>query len=213
MARGTAADTSVRPAAAGDVPAVAAVQARAWHAGYADLLGPETLAAVTPEALAAPWREAVTRPPSPRHLVLVALSRDLVVGFAAVGPSGDPDAADVDGELVALWVDPAHQRQGHGSRLLAAAADHLRASGLTGVATWTPEGDRARRTFLASAGLVPDGGRRTLATGDGAELTELRYTAALGEAPAPPTHAGTVEPGLVEPVEIEIHEAGDGDRR
>src|SRR5215213_249319 len=118
MATGTAADASVRPARAGDVDAVAAVQARSWRAGYAELLGAGTLQAITPERLAAPWREAVTRPPSPRHLVLVALSRDLVVGFAAVGPSEDPDAAPVDGELVALWVDPAHQRQGHGSRLL-----------------------------------------------------------------------------------------------
>jgi GNAT superfamily N-acetyltransferase len=171
------ATTSVRPARAGDVPAVAAVHARAWRSAYTGLLDPETLAALTPEALAEAWRAAVTRPPSPRHAVLVAVSDDLVVGFAAVAPSEDGDAGERDGELVALAVDPAHQRAGHGSRLLSAATDHLRESGFTGVTSWTPAADEPRRAFLASAGLRPDGATRSYA---GRELAEVRYAAELG---------------------------------
>jgi GNAT superfamily N-acetyltransferase len=178
---GTAADVSVRPARPGDVPAIAAVQARAWRAAYADLLDPGTLDRLTPEALAGPWREAVTQPPSPRHAVLVALADDLVVGFAAAAPSEDADAGADDGELVALAVDPAHQHAGHGSRLLAAAADHLRDAGLRSVAAWTPAGDAPRRAFLASAGLREDGATRDYQDRD---LTEVRYSAAF-EGPGP----------------------------
>jgi len=171
------ADASVREARPGDVPAIAAVQARAWRAAYAGLLDPATLAELTPEALDGPWREAVTRPPSPRHAVLVALADDLVVGFAAAAPSEDADADADDGEIVALAVDPAHQQGGHGSRLLAAATDHLRDAGLRSVMAWTPEGDAPRRAFLASAGLRADGATRAY---QGLELTEVRYSAALG---------------------------------
>jgi GNAT superfamily N-acetyltransferase len=173
---GSAADASVRAARPGDVPAIAAVQSRAWRAAYADLLDPETLDGLTPEVLAGPWREAIANPPSPRHAVLVALANDLVVGFAAAAPSEDADAGADDGELVVLAVDPAHQHAGHGSRLLAAATDHLRDSGLRSVATWTPAGDEPRRAFLAAAGLREDGATRVYEDRD---LTEVRYSAAL----------------------------------
>ena len=170
--------TSVREARAGDVPAVAAVHSRAWRAAYADLLDAGTLAALTPAALEGAWRAAITSPPSPRHAVLVALSDDLVVGFAAVAPSEDADAGEGDGELVALAVDPLHQRAGHGSRLLSAATDRLREDGFTAVAAWAPRPDTPRRAFLASAGLVEDGATRAYA---GQDLTEVRYAAALPE--------------------------------
>jgi GNAT superfamily N-acetyltransferase len=169
-------DTSVRPARPGDVPAIAAVQARAWRSAYDGVLDAGTLAALTPDALAGPWHEAVARPPSARHAVLVAVADELVVGFAAAAPSEDGDAGADDGELVALAVDPAHQRAGHGSRLLSAAADHLRQAGLRSVAAWTPEGDLPRRAFLASAGLREDGAVRAY---QGQDLTEVRYSATL----------------------------------
>jgi len=179
---GTAADVSVRAARPGDAAAVAAVHARAWRAAYADLLDAATLAELTPAALAGPWREAVASPPSPRHAVFVAVAGDLVVGFAAAAPSEDADAGPLDGEVVALAVDPAHQRAGHGSRLLAAATDHLRDAGLRGVTVWTPVADAPRREFLAAAGLRADGATRAY---QGRELTEVRYSAALGD-PGPP---------------------------
>src|SRR5689334_3466028 len=110
MVTGTSAttgpDASVRDARPGDAGAIAAVQARAWRAAYGGLLDAGTLAALTPETLAEPWRAAVAEPPSPRHAVLVALADDLVVGFAAVAPSEDADAGEADGELVVLAVDP-----------------------------------------------------------------------------------------------------------
>jgi len=170
LGAGTAADASVRPATAGDVPAIGAVQARAWKAAYADLLPPQVLQALDPRELAEAWRAAVTAPPSPRHRVMVAAAGPTVVGFAAVEP---------DGEVVALLVDPLHQRRGHGSRLLNAVVDLLREDGADRVAAWAPEQDRARIDFLTSAGLGPDGGRRTLELPGGGTLTETHLVAGL----------------------------------
>lgn len=178
------AQVSVRAAVGADAAAVAAVQSRGWRRAYAGLLPSETLAGLDPEALTPAWRQAIASPGStsggtPGATVLVAVADDIVVGMVTAGASEDADAGPADGLVGVLVVDPAHQRQGHGSRLLAAAADHLRAIGCDRVAVWSPELDYARRTFLTSAGLQPDGAQRSYLGAEGRPVVELRLTAAL----------------------------------
>jgi ribosomal protein S18 acetylase RimI-like enzyme len=148
---------------------------------YANLLPEQSLAALTPEVLRPAWERTIQSPPSDRHVVLVAVSDDLVVGFAAAGPSADRDAGDHDGQLAVLVVDPAHQRSGHGSRLLAAVVDHLRSQGITSMTAWLPEGDLARSAFLTSAGMRLDGARRTFTGAEGMPVAEVRYAAGLAQ--------------------------------
>jgi ribosomal protein S18 acetylase RimI-like enzyme len=173
------ADASVRPARAADVPAIAAVQVRAWRRAYAGVMPAQALAQLDGEVLQPRWLRAVTAPPTPRHGVLVACSGSLVVGFAAMAPCADPDAGPTDAELLSLEVDPAHQRTGHGSRLLGAVADTLRGGGFGALRVWCPVADEARRAFLMSAGLRPDGGYRSLRGDGGADVAEERLAAAL----------------------------------
>jgi GNAT superfamily N-acetyltransferase len=178
---GTSATTLVRPARAGDPASISAIQARAWRMAYGNLLPEATLAALTPEGLLPAWQRTVAEPPSPRHAVLVAVADDIVVGFATVGPSEDRDAAGTDGQLGVLAVDPIHQRAGHGSRLLSAVVDHLRNHGLTALTAWIPEGDLARTAFLTSAGMLPDGARRSYEGAGQASVAEVRFSADLAE--------------------------------
>ena len=168
------ADASVRPATGGDLDAVGAVHSRSWRSAYADHLPREVLDALDPGALATAWSGAVTAPPSRGHHVLVACAGSTVVGFLA---------ADDTGELVGLHVDPAHQRRGHGSRLLAAAADLARDAGVTVLTAWCPVVDTARRAFLESAGFGPDGAWRELEVPGADGLREARLVAALDAAP------------------------------
>ncbi len=176
-----AADASVRAARPADAAAVGGVQARAMRSAWGDLLDPAALDALTPQALAPVWEDAIRTAPSARYAVLVACSGATVVGFAAVRPAGDPDAGEDDGELAVLLVDPLHQRAGHGSRLLSAAVARLRDAGVTRLLAWSPEPDTARTGFLVSAGMVLDGARRTYETDDGRPVSEVRLTAALAE--------------------------------
>lgn len=183
-----AVDASVRTAVPADVGAIGAVHARSWRRAYADLLPVEVLAALDPSALARAWAAAVASPPSPGHRVVVACAGSTVVGFAAV---------DAAGELVALLVDPAHQRRGHGSRLLSAAVDHLRAVGASPVVAWCPLDDLPRRAFLTSAGLAPDGAWRELEVpGAAGGLREVRLVAWLGGPDA--TASDAAESGAAE---------------
>lgn len=178
--RPPAADASVRAATAADAGGMGAAQAAAWRASYGGVLPADTVAALTPEALAEVWRDALVRPPSGAHRVLVALAADRVVGFTAVGPAGG-DRPEV-GELLALEVTPEAQRGGHGSRLLNAAADRLRDVGFEQVVVWVLDGDEVRLGFFTTAGFAPDGARRGFAPAGGAELHEVRLVATLGPA-------------------------------
>jgi ribosomal protein S18 acetylase RimI-like enzyme len=174
--RPSAADAAVRHARPADAEAVGAVQSRAWRAAFGAILPADAMNAA---GLAAVWADAIADPPSPRHAVLVATARGAVVGVVAVAPAEDRDLGPDVGEISVLAVDPAHQHAGHGSRLLAAATDTLRASGFTGAIVWLPLPDAVLSNFFTSAGMVADGARRTLGAPDGSTVTQLRLTAAL----------------------------------
>ena len=164
------ADVSVRPARVTDADAAARSQLASWAEDGA--LPPGALAAASVSDLAEAWTEAILRPPSPRHRVLVAVDVDVVVGVAATAPHDDPDADPRDeGALMTLTVAPVARRRGHGSRLLAAAVDTLRDAGFATVYAWVP--DERGLDFLVRAGWAEDGARRTLdLDGTGTVLAE-----------------------------------------
>ncbi|GAB2501703.1 hypothetical protein GCM10027063_46360 [Promicromonospora xylanilytica] len=160
------ADVSVRPAVAGDENAVTEVQVAAWRA--TGVLGEGVIAALDVPAMQGRWSSAINSPPGPGFAVFVALDGPDVVGFAAVSP----------GQVLSLEVLPEAQRAGHGSRLLAAAVDRLRADGSETVTTWSLVDDTARAAFLEASGLGEDGRSRTLATG-AREVVEHRWSAQI----------------------------------
>ena len=161
--------TGVRLARTSDIDAIAGVQQRAWRAQFPGLLPGAVLAALDARELADAWGEAIVRPPSPMHRVLVAIDSaasgtdqvpgvDRVVGYSAIGPQDGVNT----GEMFDLVIDPASTGHGHGSRLMQAAVDHLRGAGIDTVLTWIPLDDRSRRTFLEAAGWAPDGAFRDI---------------------------------------------------
>ena len=159
----TAQPHSVRLALPSEAAGIAAVQRRSWTQLYpeptaARLLDGSDLAAMTQS-----WEAAIRRPPLATLRVLVAVDssdpgRHRVVGFAAVGPSDDPDCSPAeDGTVAEFAIDPLAQRQGHGSRLLQACVDTLRADGFIRATWWVRSTDDPLRGFLAGAGWAPDG--------------------------------------------------------
>jgi L-amino acid N-acyltransferase YncA len=170
------ADVSVRPAALADVPEIARIQRETWQQAYSAWLPPLVLEQVTAEVAEQTWGAAVGAPPSRQHHVLVALEREWRVGFTAFGPGEEPGA----GQVEALLVEPRWGRRGHGSRLLAATVDLMRADGVRTATVWVPDQDVASLAFFTSAGWDRDGYARTLES-DGARVTEIRLHVSLEE--------------------------------
>ena len=166
-------ESGVRLARTSDVDGVADVNIRSWRQRFAGTLPAAVLAGMDRDDLAMVWASGILNPPTPMHRLLVAVESGQVVGYAALGPSQDPDADAGIGELLALEVDPKQQREGHGSRLMAAVVDHARAAGMTELSAWCPLADEPRRAFLQAAGWGPDTAYRDLLVGqepDGADL-------------------------------------------
>ncbi len=178
------ADVSVRTARPDDVDEISRIQRETWRTAYARFVPETVLAEVTPELGRQQWGAAVNAPPTPQHRVLVALEKDAVVGFVAFGPSPDDDAGPHTGTVSTMLVEPRWGRRGHGSRLLAAAVDHLRADEARTATAWVLERDRASTAFYTSAGWNADGTARAL-DAPGGELREIRlHTALVGDEPA-----------------------------
>lgn len=177
-------ESGVRLARTSDVDGIADVNVRSWRQRFTGTLPADVLDAMDPSDLAMVWASGILNPPTTGHRLLVAVEGSDVVGYAAIGPSQDPDAVAGTGELLALEVDPDQQRGGHGSRLLAAAVEHARAGGLDTVLVWCPLDDEPRRGFLQSAGWAPDSAYRDLAVGLAADgddrlVREVRLIVAI----------------------------------
>ncbi|MGB9377536.1 MAG: GNAT family N-acetyltransferase [Mycobacteriales bacterium] len=183
------ADVSVRPATAADAGEIARIQLVTWRTAYADVVPARVLDRLTAEDVAATWVEAVENPPSARHRVLIALEQDLPVGFVAVAPAVDEGHDPTKTGLVTtLLVEPRWGRRGHGSRLLAASVELLRADAADIALTWVFDRDPASRKFYESAGWAADGAARYLDM-DGQMVTEVRLHTSLTEpadTPEPP---------------------------
>jgi GNAT superfamily N-acetyltransferase len=176
------ADASVRTARTNDAPAVGLVQAFVWQAEYADILDPDVLEALTGPRFGAVWRQSLEHPPTPRHRLLVACAGPQVVGYVALGPAEDEPGLPpgTTGMILDGGVHPEGRRDGHGSRLLNAAVDTLRAGAddLEAVGTWVLADAGSTRAFLQTAGFEPDGAwRDRVVAEDGRTAREVRLVA------------------------------------
>lgn len=162
-------DVAVRAARAGDEDAIGSIQIDSWAGALGERLGRKRHEAFDREAIVSGWASAIVQPPTPGHKVYVATCDGDVVGFVAVSPPN---------QIVALEVDPERRRRGHGSRLLAAAVDHLKANGATEMKLWSLSNDSVRTQFLKSAGFGETGMAREL-DGPGIAIPERLWHASL----------------------------------
>jgi ribosomal protein S18 acetylase RimI-like enzyme len=176
------ADVSARLAWPDDAASIARVQLAAWRDLYADVLATDVLDALDADEFAERWSASLVKPPDARMRVLVALDRTDVRGFVLVHPSNDPDADQVsDGEVGELVVDPAHRREGHGSRLLQGAMDTLAADSFIRVRWWVASTDDVLREFVTSSGWEADGAHRELQDDAGHTVKQVRLHTTLAE--------------------------------
>jgi len=166
-AAGPVAD-SVRLAWPTEADAIADLQRRSW-AELPGAIGGRLLASIGAAEMTEVWHQVISRPPQAQYRVLVATTEARMVGFATTLPSADADGdAGRDAEIAEFVVDPPARHLGHGSRLLNACADTLRADGFHRAVCWVVAADDARRRFLTVAGWAPDGAHREIGTEDDA---------------------------------------------
>jgi ribosomal protein S18 acetylase RimI-like enzyme len=103
-------------------------------------------------------------------------------GEALLHPATLADAPRV-GEILAIYVHPAHQRTGLGRALLDAAITELTRRGMTEVRLWVLAENGPAQRFYERHGFAPDGARDTYLVrrpdGTAVDLPEVRYARRL----------------------------------
>ena len=143
----------VRRATAADAAGIARVHVQSWHAVYPGILPAAEIERHTLAQRAGLWARVLQ---APVHGVFVAVAVDEagtdeaavgnVRGFASTGsfrvePAGSDGQGE--GELNALYLLPAAQRQGTGRLLFDAGAKALREAGFTALRCWVLQGNPA----------------------------------------------------------------------
>ncbi|HEY7565202.1 MAG TPA: GNAT family N-acetyltransferase [Acidimicrobiia bacterium] len=158
----------VRPAGIADAPSIGRIHVESWQVAYDGVLPTDFLTGLSIASREEWWRRRLAIPID-RGAVLVVESEGEVRGFSSVGPS-----AGVEGEVYAIYLDPACFRRGLGRELMASSEAALRDHGFGEAVLWVLEANRRARSFYESVGWRADGAIKLEEIG-GQQVTEVRY--------------------------------------
>jgi GNAT superfamily N-acetyltransferase len=147
----------LRRAVPGDENEVAEVHVRSWQVAYHGLLPAAYLDALRPADRAARYSFADVDPDAPE--TTVAVDRDTICGFAAVGPHRGSDT-DGTGEIYAIYVHPDWWHLGVGRRLIGKARERLIARGSSDAILWVLVGNERAERFYRLDGWTNTGRTR-----------------------------------------------------
>jgi GNAT superfamily N-acetyltransferase len=168
------ADLVIRAATLGDIPAIAAVNVRAWKAAYRGLVPDAVLDRLRADERGGTRRKWMGKGRPPEQRTWVAALDGKVIGYSDTGPARDGDAGPSWAEVWTVYLDPDHWDRGAGRELFAHATADLTSRGYGPLILWTMEGNVRARRFYEAAGWRWDGARKTDDRGDHV-IHEVRY--------------------------------------
>ncbi len=162
----------IREATSDDAHGLARVHVDTWRATYAGIVPAEHLARLSYERGEQQWRERSLATGQPDRFTFVAEdAAGQVAGFSSGGAERSGDAA-YRGEVYALYVLPAQQRQGLGRALLQASARRLLEHGFASLLIWVLAENPARGFYERLGGQRL---REQAIEIGGADLREVAY--------------------------------------
>lgn len=131
---------------------IAKVHVDTWKSTYTGIIPSEYLARLSWEDGAHRLQEHL-KDMGPERFLLVAEKEGEIVGFSWGGPERSGDEV-YRGEIYALYVLPAYQRQGIGQRLVAASARRLLQAGICNLLVWVLSANPYRQFYERLGGQL-----------------------------------------------------------
>jgi len=146
-------EANVRVAALQDARAIAQVHVESSKTTYKEIFSESLLGRLSIEDRARSWNETLTTP-EPKLVTLVGCNEaQRVVGFLC-GGAERTGRLGCDGELHAIYLLQAAQRQGLGTVLVRRFVRELRSLGFASMAVWVLARNPSRRFYEALGGKV-----------------------------------------------------------
>lgn len=146
-------DFLIRAAVPADARAIAELHVAVWRETYRHLAPPEAMRSLDVPARLPRWVEMLAKA---ERTILVAERTGRMVGIGTAGAPTVP-ALGASGEILYLYVDPAHGRGGIGTALMHRLASTLRTQGYASAALGVVEGNDAAIAFYTKLGGRPGG--------------------------------------------------------
>lgn len=141
----------VRDAVPADAAAIAQVHVDTWRTTYAGILPDDFLAGLEYPNSEAVWSAAMATDRPDASLLVAETAQGEVIGFAYGAPEREGDPV-FRGEIFAIYVLQAYQRQGAGRRLFSAAARRLQKAAFDAFLLWVLKDNLPARRFYESLG-------------------------------------------------------------
>jgi GNAT superfamily N-acetyltransferase len=131
-----------------------------WRAGYRDIVAPDRLADLPIER----WRHEVgvglKRPVGDAFTYIAEIDGSFAGYCYVAAPSREADLGPDAAELVAMYVDPDHWRQGVGNALMLVALERLAGLPYEEAVLWTFRENERAIAFYERHGWRPDGAEK-----------------------------------------------------
>lgn len=163
---------TLRQATPSDALAIAQVQVDTWHTTYTGLVPQEMLDQLSVSKRTEVWTDIISQG---RTTTFVVEHNCAVVGFLNLGPTRDDDKdPEQTGEVLAIYIDKAHQGTGKGRELFAKAIEFFREEGFSTFSLWVLDSNQGARDFYERMNMRQDGCAKTELKGT-VTLNEVRY--------------------------------------
>jgi GNAT superfamily N-acetyltransferase len=162
----------IREAKLEDAKAIARVHVDTWRTTYIGIVPEEYLKKLSYETRETRWLKMLSNAAEKKHFVYVAEdSLGEIIAFADGGQERSGNSI-YRGELYAIYILAAYQRQGIGKKLIDTLANKLSESGLNSMVVWVLADNPACQFYQTLGGQKVDHQEIEL---EGVILTEVAY--------------------------------------
>lgn len=163
---------NIREANVTDAPGIARVHVDTWRSAYRAIIPQSFLDELSYEQRARQW-ERTLRGAGHQEFVYVAENEARqIIAFASGGSALSKEPSLYTGELFAIYILDAYQRQGLGQRLFFQVVERLLTLQLTSMLIWFLAENSARRFYEKLGGVLVQTDTYRIA---GAELEQVAY--------------------------------------
>jgi GNAT superfamily N-acetyltransferase len=161
----------IRIAQMTDVPAIAKVHVDSWRSAYQNIIPADFLANLSYKQRERQWHNILSNPEANGSVYVAEEENQQLVGFVSAGQerSGYPFYR---GEIYAIYLLEAHQRQGIGRKLMITSVQQLLDAGLRSLLVWVLADNPACKFYAVLGGQPID--QKTEVIG-GKPLLEVCY--------------------------------------